>query len=356
MTDQEKEQRYKEIIEGLTEDKIIALMKNLGADRYEDTPKAIIFPTICHNTDVEEASMKLYYYKDNKFFFCYSEDGGMSIFTFLKHYYETRNIAYDWYRDIFKVAENCSVLTPQEGFILPKYQSLKDKYATRQEITLPEYDEGVLDIFIKTYPPEWLNDGISREAMDKFNISYSISQNRIIIPHYDINDKLVGIRGRALDPEEVELLGKYMPVKIEGKWYSHELSFNLYGLNKNKDNIQRTGKAFVFEAEKSVLQCESFNIPNCAVAVCGSNFNKHQLNILLKNCFPQEIIICFDKEEKKGEDKYFMKLWNICKKYNQYCDFSFIYDTENLLNLKDSPSDKGEEIFKKLYNRRVKVN
>ena len=50
-----------------------------------------------------------------------------------------------------------------------------------------------------------------------------------------------------------------------------------------------------------------------------------------------------------------MKLWNIGKKYQNYCNFSFIYDNENLLEMKDSPSDCGEEIFNKLIRKRVKV-
>jgi len=35
---------------------------------------------------------------------------------------------------------------------------------------------------------------------------------------------------------------------------------------------------------------------------------------------------------------------------------SFCYDREGLLELKESPSDRGEETFKKLLNRRVIVN
>ena len=40
---------------------------------------------------------------------------------------------------------------------------------------------------------------------------------------------------------------------------------------------------YVLESEKSVMQMEGFRLPNCSVAVCGSNFNKYQLNILMKN-------------------------------------------------------------------------
>ena len=75
----------------------------------------------------------------------------------------------------------------------------------------------------------------------------------------------------------------------------------------------------------------------------------------MNECHPKEIIICFDKEELPNEDKYFNKLYNLCKKYNNYCKFSFLYDRENLLELKDSPSDKGKEIFEKLVDKRVRV-
>lgn len=347
---------YKAIINKLTNESVIELMKKLGADRYIEKDDYIIFPTICHNINPEEASMKLYFYKDTKLFMCYTECGGMSIFKFLKQYYETRDIEYDWYNDILQVVLNCANIRFIDGFESKKYESLKDKYKIKKkEVTLESYPEGILDTFIKKYPVEWLNDGISQRAMDKFNIRFSISQNKIIIPHYDIEGRLIGIRGRALNTWEIENLGKYMPVQIEGKWYTHPLSMNLYGLNYNKNNIKKYGICYIGEAEKFVLQLDSFSLLNCGVAVCGSQFNKYQLNLLMKNCKPQEIVLCFDKEEKEGEDKYFNKLYNMCSKYKNYCNFSFIYDRNNLLNLKDSPTDKGQKIFEELLKRRVFV-
>lgn len=347
---------YEEIIRNLKEDKVIELMHQLGADRYEDSPKALIFPTICHNESSDDASKKLYYYKDNHFFYCYSECGGQSIFNFLKNYYETRGIEYNWYNDIYDVVLKCSASPIVEGFVPGYRESLIDRYKKQKKIVeLTKYDNGVLQVFTKTYPPEWLNDSITKLAMDKFNILYSISQNKIIIPHYDVNGKLVGVRGRALNQWEIENVGKYLPVQIEGKWYSHSLSMNLYGLNFTKDAIKKTGICYIFEAEKSVLQVEGFSIPNCSVAVCGSNINKFQIALLMKECMPKEIVICFDKEELLGEEEYFNKLYNIGEKYKNYCNFSFIYDRENLLNMKDSPSDRGEQVFRKLLEKRVQV-
>lgn len=344
---------YQEIVENLEVDKVKELLIQLGATNIIDKETHLILPTICHNDNADEASMKLYFYKDTKLFVCYTECGNMSIFKFLKEYYETRQIEYDWYQDILQVILNCSLQRKNNGF-QSNYRIQRDNYTQKKDRKdLPSYPKGILDVFIKSYPVEWLNDGINAAAMDKFDIKYSISQNKIIIPHYDINGNLIGIRGRALNDWEVENLGKYMPVQIEQKWYSHPLSLNLYGLNVNKENIQKTGVCYLFEAEKSVMQMESFNMINCAAAVCGSQLNKFQIDLLIRTCHPREIVLCFDKEELKGEDKYFNKLWNICQKYRNYCNFSFIYDREGLLDLKDSPSDKGEEVFRKLIEKRV---
>ena len=346
---------YQEIIEQLNDDKVKQLLESLNIP-YDDRGDVIVMPTVCHNADAESASWKLYYYKNTHVFQCYTECGAQSIFTFLKNYYEARDIQYNWYDDILQVILKCSAanstIEKNEG-----YHSIRDNYAIKKaRQQLEAYPESVLEVFIKYYPIEWLNDGISKAAMDKFNIRYSPTQNKIIIPHYDAAGRLVGIRGRALNEWEVENIGKYMPVQIENKWYSHPLSLNLYGLNMTKENIKRSGIAYLFEAEKSVLQFDSFTLPNCSAAVCGSKLNKYALDILIRECHPQEIIICFDKEEKsKHEDIYFNKLHDMCEKYSPYSHFSFIYDKEDLLNLKDSPTDRGQEIFEKLLQGRIRV-
>lgn len=343
---------YKGIIDGLSTDKIIFLLRSLGSEEYIEHEDYIQFKTICHNQDIESASMKLYYYKNTHLFVCYSNCGTMSIFTLMKHIYEERGIEYDWYKDIYKVILDCSFYEPQSFLTSHKYLSQKDQYKKREQINLPIYDKNILNLFIKYYPEEWLQDGISKESMDKFNIRFSISQNKIIIPHYNINGELVGIRGRALNLEEVENFGKYAPIKIEETWYSHPLSMNLYGLYENKENIKKNQYCILAEGEKSVLQANSFDRPNCCCAVCGSNLNKFALNILLKECAPREIIIAFDNEEKGKNGEYFNKLHALCQKYRKYANFSFIYDGNGLLNLKDSPFDKGQEVFEELLAKR----
>lgn len=346
---------YQAINDALTVENVKTILTKLDIP-FRETTDYLLMPTVCHHANVSEASYKLYYYYNTKLFMCYSEDGAMSIWKFLRCYYEVRDIEFNWYDDIYRLIVDSSNYEQKDFVSTDRYRSIKDKYIIHRKVKqLPEFNKNVLGCFVKKYPAEWLKDGISKAAMDKFNILYSISQNKIIIPHYDVDGRLVGIRGRALNTWEIENVGKYMPVQIEQTWYSHQLSMNLYGLNFNKENIKKSGICFLAEGEKSVLLSENFSFPNCTVAVCGSNFNKYALNILLKECHPKEIVICFDKEELPGEHKYFDKLYAICEKYKNYANFSFIYDRQNLLDLKDAPFDKGEETFKKLLEKRVIV-
>ena len=343
---------YQEIIENLKDEDIFNLLEKLGGEPV-DKQDYILSKTICHHGDGEECNHKLYYYKNSHIFYCYSSCSSMSIFKFLENFYETRGIVFDWYKDVYQAIVNCSATQIQGA---KRYKSIRSDYEQKKiRKELPSYPDGLLDMFVEYYPVEWLNDNISKEAMKKYNIRYSISQNKIIIPHYDIDNRLIGIRGRALNEQEVKNFGKYMPVQIEGKWYSHPLSLNLYGLNKNWQNIKQDKIVYIFESEKSVLQLENFEGKNYAVASCGSNLNKFQIDLLIRYCAPHQVILCYDNEELKGEDKYYSKLYKMCSKYKNYCNMSFIYDRKNLTNKKDSPSDCGEETFKKLLKGRVKI-
>ena len=310
---------YKKIIENLDVAAVKDLLERMDIP-FQDKGDYLICKTACHNVDLDNASSKLYFYKNYKMFVCYTNCGNMSIFKFLKNYYETRNIEYDWYTDIYEVVLNCSKFRPGQA-PKPTYKGLDQRYYQRKTLKkIPTYPNGLLDTFTEFYPIEWLRDGITPAAMQKFSIKFSINQNKIIIPHFDVDGNLIGIRGRALDPWEVENIGKYMPVQIEGKWYNHPLSLNLYGLNETKENIKRFRLCFIGESEKFVLQNESFNMPNLSCAIGGSSCNKYQLDLLMRTVQPREIVMCFDK------DVPFEKAKQTCMKYKNYCNFSFLWD------------------------------
>lgn len=241
----------RELRESLTDQHIINIVTKLGADNYEERENAIIFPTICHNERENDASMKLYYYKDSHMFHCYTEcNENFDIFDLIKKVHEINHENYNFYDIVYKIADlveyNIFSDTTKENYISNIDKFKKEK----EEIELYEYDTKVLDVFRWKPTVEWLSEGISEKAMKKFNILYYDYQNKIVIPHYNIEGKLIGIRGRTLDPIEAELYGKYTPLKVENIIYKHPLSFNLYGLYENKENIKKYKTAVIFEGER----------------------------------------------------------------------------------------------------------
>lgn len=350
--------KIKELKESLTPQDIIDILESLGVDRYSAKEEYVIFPTICHNIDSKEASMKLYYYKDTKLFHCYTGcSESFDIYTLLKKWYAIRGIEeYSFEEDIYnKIKNRVNFVDTSET----AYTSMADKYhRVKISNTQKPFPREVLEVFDKRYPQEWLAEGISQKAMDQFNILFSQSRNQIIIPHYNIDGKLIGIRGRLLNEDEAATYGKYMPVKIEDTVYKHRLMFNLYGLHLNKESIRRRGIVVIFESEKSVLKYSSFFDENISVAVCGSSIFKPQTDILV-SLGVKEAVICFDKEyvtlgTEKAE-KYFDKLYKMAEKYNEYMNFSFVFDREDMLKEKDSPIDRGPEVFTELLKKRIFV-
>ena len=355
--------KTKDIIESLTLNDVKNFLESLGVEQiavYEDK-QYLVCPTICHNPIHEAESMKLYWYQNNKIFRCYTEcNEAMSIFELYKKY-----MALNQYPITIEEAENYVKHFLKHIIIAAKktnsYEEDVEKYKFTTNIPiLTEYPKVVLDYFTNYYHPLWLKDGITKEAMDKFQIKFSLGQNKIIIPHFDINGRLIGIRGRALEKKEIEEFGKYRPIQIGKTLYSYPLQFNLYGIYEHKKGIQKRRSAIIAEAEKSVMLDDGYyhELSNC-VACCGSTFNKYHISLLTDILGANEIIVALDKEYEDWRSdkakKYREKIERMCKKYTNQASFSYIWDYDNVLNEKDSPFDKGKDVFEHLYKTRVKV-
>ena len=352
-----------DIVDSITLEDVRTFLESLGVDQiamYEDKGY-LVCPTICHNPLEEAESMKLYWYQNNKIFRCYTEcNEAMSIFTlyqkfmFINYHKVSFDEAVDYVKKCLKHinVSTKKIYKPDIDF---------EKYKFDSEIpVLTEYPKEMLTYFLPKHHPTWLRDGIKPEVMDKFHIGFFLRQNKITIPHFDINGRLIGIRARALNPEEAELYGKYRPVQIGKTLYAHPLHFNLYGIYEHQDAIRKRRSAIIAEGEKSVLLDDGYygDLSN-TVACCGSNINKFQISLLTNILGANEITIAFDKEYNDWRSnqarEYRTKIENMCKKYNGQATFYYIWDMDNLLEEKDSPFDKGKEVFEKLYKHRIKV-
>ena len=321
----------------------------------------IIAKTICHGGD----SHKLYYYENTQLFKCYTGScGTFDIFELIQKIQDIEDLnkaiyfVVNFFNLQSKINETDDDFSIEDWKIFSRYDKIEDIEINNEKVNLPYYDETILRWFPQPLIIPWYKEGISKEVCDYMGIRYNPETGVILIPHKDENDKLVGIRQRTLVQED-EKYGKYKPTKINNKLYNHPLAFNLYGLNKAKENITNMRTAIVVESEKSVLQFMSYfgTAANICVAVCGSSLSKYQFQLLLDSGV-QEIIIGFDKDfQEFGTDEYKQvvdKLEKIYHKYGAYVNISFLFDKENnQLGYKDSPLDCGKDKFLYLFRNRV---
>ena len=337
--------------------------------------------TICHN-HIGDGSRKLYYYNNTKLFRCYTEcDDTFDIFDLVRkvknisqekkvrYNEEGKEVLVDWslYDAVQFVAIFFGFEAENENFsqkrtklqdwdFLNKYEE-NSLIKNKQIIELHIYDDKILRYLPRPRLKDWEDEGIAHDISVDYGICYDRHNNGIVIPHYNIDNQLVGIRERTL-VKELEKNGKYKPAILNGKMYNHPLGFNLYNINNSKDNIKNLKKVFIFESEKSCLKYASyFGVENdISVAICGNSISNYQIS-LLYSLGVQEIIIALDKQYQAIGDeewrRWTNKFYQIHNKYGKYFQISYMFDFEDLLGYKDSPIDCGMDIFLTLYQNRV---
>ena len=328
-----------------------------------------ISKTICHNYK-GEGSYKLYYYDNTKLFKCYTDCGDIFDIFELTSKVKTLETGqeYTLYDSLILVAsyfgfspdiQNINKQELEDWKIFNNYDRIQQVETKNKDIILKEYNPIILTRFnynVKIQP--WLDEGISQDILNKSIIGFYPGGDQITIPHFDENNRLIGVRGRTLIKETSEVYGKYMPLKINNQFYTHPLGMNLYNFNNSKENIKRMKKAIIFEGEKSPLLYRSyFGIENdITVACCGSSLSSYQMQLLIKNNV-EEIIIAFDRQFQEINDKEFQrlkrKLLQIGSKYKSYVNISFIFDKNMITDYKDSPIDKGPDNFLQLFKDRI---
>lgn len=349
----------------LDEQDIKLILSDLGSSSPKnDSQGNHLYQTVCHSGHKH----KLYYYPEDKTFRCYTDcQESFDIYELVIKVKKNKGIQltfYDAVRYIStltgKVYTSSSTFDNSNPHLINDWDWInKFKKIDRPSIQLPTLNPVVLDLFLK-YPHElWLNEGISSETIGLFNIGYYSKLDCITLPHFNIDNDLVGIRGRMLLEEDVGNGRKYMPINIEGRMLSHATMFNLYGLNITKSAVRRLKKAILFEDEKSVLKCQDYyGENNFAVATGGSALSTFQVNLLLSQGI-EEVFIARDKEFEQHESEkayeYAERLKKQAYMFTPYIRTYILWDEWNLLNLKDSPADKGKEVLEELMRRKFEI-
>lgn len=359
----------------LTVNQIFNIVAELGGEPQMKNDEIIICKTICHCG----SSHKLYYYDNSKMFKCYTScQTAFDIFDLVckcKNATHEKKIQYingkaterewnlgDGLRFVGAFFNYYGEEDSENLDRISDWDYLDDKI--NNEINLEEkkvewkiYNDDILNNLSLNNLNLWLNEGISESILKRNAICFDPNRYGIVIPHYNADHELIGIRERFLLDEDIEY-GKYRPAILNGTMYSHPLGLNLYNLDNSKNNIRNYGIAIVFEGEKSPLKYASYfgEENDISVATCGSHITDYQMSLLL-NLGVKEVIIAFDRQFQEKGDKEFVKwtesLSNIRKKYGSYCTISFMFDTNDLLDYKASPIDASKDIFLRMFKERI---
>lgn len=280
--------------------------------------------------------------KSPPFWYDYSSGQGGNIYTFTKKYFNCTG-----HEAVEKLKQYAGI----EGEIAPasekmsativckKYQKPKQ---TQKESKIKILPDNYMEKFEKRADKLaiWEKEGISKESLDKFQVYYDGFSDRLVYPVRDLNGKIINVGGRAVSPTwKEERQRKYC------YFFQFGTINTIYGLSDNIDAIKKAGEIILFEGCKSVLIADTWGI-HCCGAILTSHLSVNQMKILAK--LGVNVTFALDKDVKVWEDKNINKL-------KQYVNVNYIFDSVNLLSEKDSPVDKGFDVFKTLYLRRVRL-
>lgn len=276
-------------------------------------------------------------YKDNLHYENFSHGSRGDIFTLIM---ETKGCSFPdsieyVQRTLGIKEERIKIVLPFQGFYKNVLKNTSDNVED-----MPHFSESNLP------PPDslsqkFLQDGISLQVQSQLGVRYSHEDDAILIPIYDISHNLVGCKGRNNDPNAD-------PSKRWFMYIPYKKSNIVYGLDINYSNIIDHSVAVIFEAEKSVMQCLSFDC-RLGLGIGGHSFSKTQINYI-KMLNADKIIVAFDEGLAEGEIAYEAK--KLLVQTERFTNkVYYIYDREHKYlpkGSKMSPSDQGKDIFLKL--------
>lgn len=215
-----------------------------------------------------------------------------------------------------------------------------------KDVRLPEVerqplDPSELDKYTKATIRQWEAEGIPQFIINKYGVRIDVQSNRIVYPVYDNNGNLINIKGRTMFEDYKSMrIPKYI------NYYKVGTVDYLQGYYMKKHLISAANEIIIFEGIKSCMKADSYGYYN-SVSCETHKLNPFQIKFLIGlRC---DIVIAFDK------DVDFKKILDNVSMLKRFANVFIVRDTKDLLEKKDSPVDKGKEIWEKLYYDKIRV-
>ena len=242
-------------------------------------------------------------------------------------------------RKILKI-DDFSIFREPQGIFGGFYEKIRKK----NEYTCRTYDESILNKYVALANMRFIRDNITIDAQQFFNIRYDVESQGIVIPIYNQVGELMGVKVRCnYDVQDGEMKYYYL--------IPCQMSQTLYGYSQNY-NYLVNNVIYIFESEKSVMQCYSYGIRNC-VALGSGSISRKQVQMLLE-LNPQKIIFMHDV----GFDlENILRNINIVKSYSRFSEVELGYWDyfDRLYDNKVSASDLGKKELLRIMNTEIKM-
>jgi len=219
------------------------------------------------------------------------------------------------------------------------YEMQQGEY-NQEERPLKPISEKILSYYKSYINDMFANDFISYETQKEFEIGYDDQINRITIPIRSEIGDLCGVKGRLFKEIIDECEQKYLYIEPCAR------SKILYGLHKTYSFIKKENKCYVGESEKFVLQLWSMGYYN-SVGIGGKKISSQQIEKLTR--LGVDLIFCFDKDVTKKE------IETISDRFVDGVNIYYLFDDQNVLDEKESPSDNKEKFEYLLNNCLYKI-
>lgn len=271
----------------------------------------------------------------NNFFKCFSCGRGGKIINWLKVY---EGMSFD--EAVEKAAKLAGTDISQmcTSPTVQYYRKLKKETAAKDGESHVILDWSEYDKYQIGEITEWLDEGISQEQIDRFNIRLDKRSNRIVYPVTDFDGNLINVKGRTrFSNYKVMKLAKYINYYTVG-----QLDY-FQGWTENKAEITSEKSVFIFESIKSVMKACDYGYMN-AVSAENHQIGDLRVPILLKMGV-NTIYLCWDSDVSYT-DKSIAKDIDMLKRF--FNVFIVRDRSEKLLGGKDgknSPVDCGKDIW-----------
>lgn len=240
---------------------------------------------ICGDSEKKKTKARGYFYQkgSSMYFKCHNCGSGLGVANFLKSYFPVYHEQYllEKYKSGVDTKTTRTVAEAVPKIVLNNFHT---KLATKiSELPDEHYaKQYVLRRKIPTHLQSkiFFTDDFSKLVDEVFPNKYSnLSKNepRLVIPFFDVDNKLIGLQGRSFSPEKAL---RYITIRANS-------SSNLvYGL----DRVDKNKTVYVVEGP-----LDSLFIPNCLAAA------NSDLSSVLEKISLRDAVLIFDNEPRNRE-------------------------------------------------------